>query len=241
MRRIGLLVLVAVAALVAGGCAGADARRAEELLQQSDQALRSLKSYRYAGRFWIESEIGDFTLVMRGGGNTRGGGGGGASFLTMRSDDLPGFSELTVVQQGRSLWIRDGGGWKRAEAPSGQATALERFDVGAYVKDVSVHEGAIVNGEPATKVSGVLDTQELFDGFLASLGTASDFGDLPFDEASKALGDTHVVIYLSEATHLPIRTLVDLSLEAGGQKLELHLDFALEPAKRHVPIPLPAA
>jgi hypothetical protein len=238
MRRIGLLVLAAVAALVVGGCSGADARRAEELLQQSDQALRTVKSYRFAGRFWIESEIGDFALVMRGGGNTHG---GGASFLTMRSDDLPGFSELTVVQQGRSVWIRDGGGWRRAEAPSGQPTGLERLDVGAYVKDVSVHEGAIVDGEAATKLIGVLDTQALFDGFLASLGASSSFAHLPFGEVSDALGDTHVVIYLSERTHLPIRTLVDMSVEAEGQKLELHLDFALEPAKRRVRIPLPAA
>jgi hypothetical protein len=42
MRRIGLLVLAAVAALAVTGCSGADAQRADELLQQSDQALRGL-------------------------------------------------------------------------------------------------------------------------------------------------------------------------------------------------------
>jgi hypothetical protein len=238
MRRIGLLVLAAVAALVLAGCSGADAERAEELLRQSDQALERVQSYRFAGRFWIESEVGDFSLVMRGGGNRRG---DGASFVTMRSDDIPGFPEATVVQQGRTMWIRAGGPWQRVEAPAEQPTGLDQFDLAPYVQNVSVHEGAVAGGEPATKVTGTVDTTALFSSLFESLGGASDLGALPFDQISDAFGDTNVVIYVSDVSHLPVRTLVDMSMEVEGEKVEMHLDFALEPAKRRIRIPLPAA
>jgi hypothetical protein len=238
MRRIGLLVLTAVAALAVAGCSGADANRAEDLLRQSDQALQGLKSFRFAGRLWIESEVGDFSLVMRGGGNTRG---DRASFITMRSDDIPGFADVTVVQQGRTMWVRAGGPWQRLDAPAGKPTGLDQFDLAPYVKEVSVDEGAIVDGEPATKVTGTVDTGAMFMGLFESLGGASDLGQLPLGDVSDVLGDTHVVIYVSNVSHLPLRTLVDMSIEAAGEKIELHFDFALEPAKRRVRIPLPAA
>jgi hypothetical protein len=238
MRRIGLLVLAAVAALAPAGCSGADAGRAEELLRQSGEALQSVQSYRFAGRFWIESEIGDFSLVMRGGGNKRG---DGASFVSMRSDDIPGFPEVTVVQQSRTMWVRAGGPWKRLEVSAGQPSGLEQFDLAPYVKDVSVQEGAVVGGEPATKVTGTVDTTALLTGLFETLDGSSGLGPLPLDEVSDAFDDTHVVIYLSDVSHLPVRTLVDMSMEAEGEKVEMHLDFALELAKRRVRIPVPAA
>lgn len=238
MRRIGVLVLVALAALTVAGCSGADAQRAQELLTQSDQALRAVKSYRFAGRFWIESDVGNFTLVMRGGGYTRA---GGASFLIMRSDDLPGFPEMTVVQQGRTMWIRAGGGWQRTEVPAGQRTGLDQFDISPYVKNVTVDEDAMVEGEPAAKMTGVLDTTGMLESVFASLGGVSGSAGLPFDQLTNSFRDTRVVLYVSDATRLPLRTLVDLSIEAEGKTVKMHLDFALEPAKRRVRIPIPTA
>jgi hypothetical protein len=238
MRRIGVLVLAALSALALVGCSGADAQRAEELLAQSDQALRAVKAYRFAGRFWIESDMGNFTLVMRGGGHTRA---GGASFLTMRSDDLPGFPEITVVQQGRTMWIRAGGVWQRTEVPAGQRTGLDQFDFSPYVKNVSVDEDAIVDGQPAAKITGVLDTTGMLESVFASLGGVSGSASLPFDQVANSFRDTRVVLYVSDATHLPVRTLVDMSIEAEGEKVKMHLDFALEPAKRRVRVPIPTA
>jgi hypothetical protein len=238
MRRIGLLALAVVSALALTGCSGTDAKRAQELLSQSDHALQGLKSYRFAGRIWIESDAADFSLVMRGGGNTAR---GGPSFLIMRSDDLPGFPEVTLVQQGHMTWVRAGGAWQRTEALAGQPTGLQQFDFSPYVKDVTVDEDAMVDGEPAVKMTGVLDTTSMVEGVFASLGGASGTAGLPFDQLANSFEDTRVVLYLSEATHLPVRTLVDMSVDAEGQKVKIHLDFALEPAKRRVRIPVPTA
>jgi cob(I)alamin adenosyltransferase len=238
MRRLGLLASALLAAVSLSACSEVDAEGARELLSASDQALLGLRAYRFAGRLWIESDAGDFSFVIRGGGNTRG---DSASFLTMRSDDVPGFPEITVVQRGQTMWIRAEGGWTRTEAPAGQPTGLDQFDFSAYVKNVSVDEDVMVDGQPAAKVMSVLDTTGMVEGLFASLGRATGGTGLPLDRIANSFGDTRVVFYLSDATHLPLRTLIDMSIEPEGEKAELHLDFALEPAKRHVRIPLPSA
>ena len=161
--------------------------------------------------------------------------------MTVRSDDIPGFPEMTVVQQGRRMWLQAGGAWTKADAPTGQPAGLDQFDFGEYVKDVSVDEAAAVGGEPAVKVTGLLDTTSMFQGLFASLGGASGAGGLPFDQVANSFGDTRVVLYLSETTHLPLRSLVDMSIDVEGEKIELHMDFALAVAKRHVRIPVPTA
>lgn len=237
MRRLGALLLALLAALAAGGCSGEEAQRAEELLQQSDRALASLKSYRFAGRLTVESDGAEFTVVMRGGGNTKN---GGASYVTMRGEGIPGFREIIVVQQAETLWIGMGGDWTRAQASPGQPTGLDQFDLSPYVKDVSVTEGTTVDGEPAVKLSGVLDTTGMFRALLGGLGDLSGSG-VNFDDVGDSLGDIRVVLYISEASHLPIRTLVDMPIETNGGKIELRMDFALEPSKRRVRIPIPNA
>jgi hypothetical protein len=72
------------------------------------------------------------------------------------------------------------------------------------------------------KISGVIDTAGLAKGSLANM-TGMGESDL---DLSKALGDTRIVLYVSESTHLPMRGLVDVPIEVAGQKIEMHLDFA---------------
>jgi hypothetical protein len=236
MRRLGLILPALAAVILLAGCSGADAGRAEELLRQSDQALKALHSYRFAGRLTLESDGVELTFVMKGGGNKR----GGASYLTMHGEGVPGFPELTLVQQGGTLWLRQGGSWTRMQAPAGQPNGLEQFDLGAYVEDVRVEEGASVGGEPAVKLSGVIDSGGVLRAVLGGLDDALTAG-VSLDEVEDALGDVHVVLYVSEVSHLPVRTLVDMTIEAEGHRADLRFDFALEPAKRPVRIPIPTA
>jgi hypothetical protein len=42
------------------------------------------------------------------------------------------------------------------------------------------------------------------------------------------LEDTRLVLYLSETTHLPARGLIDVAMEAEGERVEMRMDFALE-------------
>ena len=54
---------------------------------------------------------------------------------------------------------------------------------------------------------------------------------------SEAFGDTNVVLYVSDVTHLPMRGLVDIPIEAAGEKAELHMDFAYTSINKPVVFP----
>lgn len=232
MRRAALLLLLLVV-LLPLGCAGAEGQRAQELLAQADQALAQVESYRFAGRLWMETPVGDFTFVMRGGGDLSK---GGSSFVSMSAPDVPEFPEVNVVTRGQKSWVKAGGGWQRLTVPPGQPSGIEQFDFTPYVKDVKVEDGATAGGEPAVKVTGVFDTTGLVQGMLGQLGAASG-GALP--GFTDALGDTRVVIYISEVSHLPLRTLVDMSMESSGEKVKMHLDFAITNVNEPVSVPGP--
>ncbi|MGH3015682.1 MAG: hypothetical protein ACRDNN_12105, partial [Gaiellaceae bacterium] len=114
----------------------------------------------------------------------------------------------------------------------------EQFDFTPYVEDVDVEDGHDVGGEPAVKVSGVFDTAGLVEGVFNQLGSVPG-GALP--DLSESLGDTRLVLYISEASHLPLRTLLDMSIEAEGERIEMHMDFALSGVNEPVKIPQPRA
>ena len=234
MRRAALLFLVVLAALPLG-CAGAEGQRAQELLAQSDQALAQVKSFRFAGRLWMETPVGNFTFVMHGGGNPAK---GGSSFVSMLAPEVPQFPEVTVVTRGTRAWVKAGRGWQRMTIPAGQPSGIEQFDFTPYVKNVKVEDGATVGDEAAVKITGVLDTAGLVQGVFGQLGTASG-GAMPV--LSAGLGDTRVVIYISEVSHLPLRTLVDMKVEAAGEKVNMHLDFAITNVNEPVKVPGPGA
>ena len=235
MRRVALVPALVLAALLPLGCAGAEGQRAQELLTQSDLALAGVESFRLAGRMWMETPVGDFTFVLRGGGNSKQ---GGSSFMTMSAPDVPQFPEVTVVTRGGTMWMKAGGAWERTELPPGQATGIEQFDFTPYVTDVDVEDGHDVGGEPVVKVTGVFDTAGLVEGVFSQLGSVPG-GALP--DLSETLGDTRLVLYISETSHLPLRTLLDMSIDAGGETVELHMDFALAGVNKPVRIPGPGS
>ncbi|MGH3035095.1 MAG: hypothetical protein ACRDON_11175 [Gaiellaceae bacterium] len=238
MRRFALFLTLALSAVALAGCAGADAQRAEELLRLSDQALSEAKSFRFAGRLWLVGPDGQkMTIVMSGGGNAKH---GGSSFVNMRADGIPGFPEVSVVTRGGTAWIRAGGAWTRTRVPEGQAAGLEQFDFSPYVKDVSVQEGLVIDGEPTAKVTGVLDTTELLEGFLSQLGGLPGTGaSLP--GVSEAFDDTRVVLYISETSYVPKRALIDMAAKAAGERIEMHMDFAITGVNEPVRVPVPSA
>jgi hypothetical protein len=238
MRRLVLLVSLALSAVALSGCSGADAQRAEELLRLSDQALSEVKSFRFAGRFWLVGPDGqEMTIVMSGGGNGKD---GGSWFLDMRADGIPGFPEVSAVTRGQTSWFRAGGAWTRTQVPAGQTSALEQFDLTPYVKAVSVEEGSVIDGEPTAKVSGVLDTAGLLQGMLSQLGGIAGTGaSLP--GVSEAFEDMRVVLYVSETSYLPKRALIDLAAEADGERIEMHVDLAITDVNKPVRVPIPNA
>ena len=115
--------------------------------------------------------------------------------------------------------------------PAGTTTGADQFDILPLVKDVDVDEGQTVGGQAAVKITGVLDAGSFQAGFMA--GLPADVGvDASFD-------DTRVVVYLSESSKLPLRMLIDQSMQVEGEELTLSMDLALVNADEPVEIPEP--
>jgi outer membrane lipoprotein-sorting protein len=235
MRRVVLAVGLLLAAVLPLGCAGADGQRAQELLEESDRALAQVESFRFSGRMTMETPVGDFRMVLFGGGDAKP---GGAFFMTMKSPDLPEFPETTMVVRGDEGWMKLNGGWQSLPVPPAQATGIEQFDMAQYVEDVDLDEDSEVDGKPAVKITGVIDTAGLVDGLVGELGAV---GGGPVPDLSEMLGDTRAVIYLSPESHLPLRMLLDLTMEVQGEEIEMHLDYAITNVNEPVEVPDPGA
>jgi outer membrane lipoprotein-sorting protein len=235
VRRITLALVLLLAALSPLGCAGADGKRAQELLAESDRALAQVESFRFSGRMTMSTPVGEFAVVLYGGGDARP---GGNFFMSMEAPDVPQFPETTVVVRGDEAWMQLDGAWQPLPVPPAQASGIEQFDLVQYVKDVELDDDAEVKGEPAVKITGVLDTGALFDGLLGQLG-GGYAGPMP--DLSEMLGDTRAVIYLSDETRLPLRMLLDLSMEVEGETADMHFDYAITNVNEPVEVPDPGA
>jgi hypothetical protein len=116
----------------------------------------------------------------------------------------------------------DGASLGNVPVPQQNDNPIQLVDVSQYVEDVKVEHGKLIDGVSMVKLSGVIDTAGLAAGSLAGITGMGESGV----DLSKALGDTRIVLYISESTHLPMRGLVDVPIEVAGEKIEMHLDFA---------------
>jgi hypothetical protein len=177
----------------------------------------------------------DFTVLIHGGGYQKGKR-AGESYATLNASDVPGLGAMTIVIRNNVLYVKAGGSWARVPTPANEAAAdpLAGFDITRYVTDVRVEEGVVVGGEPMDRITGVIDTSAALNGILGTLGGtgASDLGD-----ASEILGDIRAVLYVSQTTHLPMRTLVDMPMKIAGQTIVMHIDLVITGVNEPVSIP----
>jgi hypothetical protein len=222
MRRVLALLLLTATAAVASGCSGADAEEAQALLVQSNAAFAEVRSATFTARMSLTGGPQELSMTMSGGGYAHGRRAG--DFYVLATSDSLGFRDLVLVSRsGRVSMSVDG--HSIGEVPLPNTTAdnpIQLVDFSQYVKDVDVEHGKLIDGEPMTKMTGAIDTAALAEGALADVtGAGGDGLDL-----SKSLGDMRIVLYLSDATNLPMRGLVDVPMDVAGQKIAMHLDFA---------------
>jgi hypothetical protein len=235
MRRAIALLLLVAAGASAAGCSGADAQEAQALLAQSDAAWADVTSATFSMRLWTSGAPQDFSLTMSGGGYTKGKHEG--DFYVLATADNVGFGDFTLVnRKGRLSMSVDGQRFSTVATPTSQNNPVQLVDFSKYVKDVRVEHGKELDGQAMTKLSGLIDTGGVVDETLSSLGEVSQLGGGGVD-VSKVLGDTHVVLYISDATHLPMRGLIDLPVNMAGTKVTLHMDFAYTSVNEPVAFP----
>jgi hypothetical protein len=240
-----LSVFLGLVALLAG-CGGEDALRAQQLLLDAQAAQARLSSATFSVDLAFDVEGRQGAIVLEGGGYLKGRR-AGDSVLKLRTEGLPeakGF-EFTLVTRGREAFVRMAGSWRRYPLPAGGRSRSGSLDVGEllqfarYVKEVRVADGAVIDGEPTTRISGVLDTAGLLRSLagFGSLPGAAQLGSFDTSKLAAELGDVHAILLVSNRTGLVRMAIVELALEAEGHSAKLKLVYRLTSANRPVAIP----
>jgi hypothetical protein len=229
MRRLGPFL----AAFVLAGCAGgADASRAQELLLQAEAAQARLSSVAYTGRtsFSVAGQRFGFDF---GGEAVLKGAAAGDQWMQLRSESVPGLGSLdmSVVKRGSRVTFRSQGQTQELPVPAGLETSdgpwgsLGTTELSSCVERVDVAEGRNVNGEPATRIAGVVDTACAFQAVnrVASLGQAG--ADL--DELREHVGDARATFFVSDRSQLLIAGVISLEMEAEDQKMTFEVSYRL--------------
>lgn len=245
MRRLLALLLVALG-LVASGCVGSEAKRAQELLVQAQAAEENLESATFELELNATFDGQQVGMRMRGGGYMKGSRAGDMFVQANASGALGGF-DFGFVARGDRAYMNMNGDWSEMPLPASIKTKSSSQNLGSaaflelarYVKKIKVAPGGLVNGEPTTTISGTVDTA----GLVKSLATLNGLSELAGDSApdlskfADDLGDTHAVIAISDRTHLVTGAVVDLSIEAEGKQVDLQLVYRLSDVNRPVRFP----
>jgi hypothetical protein len=220
---------------VVAGCSGADAGRAQLLLRQAQDAQKSVSSESFNAHLTVAANGQNVEIALSGGGYLKGNRAGDMIMDVKVSAPiaLP-YDTIRVAKVGRSAWMEMNG--KRTDLPASAGTTTRSATLGAldftrYVKNVKVQGGQLLGGKPVTKIVGILDTTSLLKG-IAKLGSIA--GGSPVPNVEGKVGDTRVVIFVDDATHLLVAALADLAFKGATGDVKLHLDLAISSVDRPV-------
>jgi hypothetical protein len=246
MARRALLAIAAVAVALAGaGCATVDGQQAVALLQQAHAAQADLESMTFRMRMSGELAGQTFTMTMDGGGYLKGGEAGDMVIEgVVEGTGVPATNYTMIIRDGRAF-ASFGGVWTEMPVPAGTEAAaqlenqLAALDFTEHVKDVSIDTATTFLGEPVTKIVGVIDTKGLINAVSGQIGDFSSLsGGLP-PGFTDALGDTRIVVYVSDETHYVRAAHVSITLEAEGETMTMDVDYFLQSVNEPIEIPEP--
>jgi hypothetical protein len=240
---IRLLVLVVAAAFLLSGCSSEEGTRAQELLQQAEQAQSKLDSATFEATFRFAIDGKQVDVAMTGAVSKE-----GAAF-SVHTTGIPEAAgkDIQVVVRGKRAWMSETGGpWTSMEVPkqmngmSGSMGADAFQELTRYIHDVRVTEHQQIAGKPVTTITGGIDTAGMLKS-LAKLGSLSGTGNGSFsfdlDDLGVKLGDITAVLSIDEAAHLLNSAFVTFVIEAQDEKLELQLQYRLTSWNKPVELP----
>jgi hypothetical protein len=244
--RLAKLFLATI--LLAGCAAGPDGQQAQQLLQEAQAANAKVKSATYVATMAFSGEGQKFQLSMAGGALLKGKR-AGDQFLRMRAEGLPtqlGMNGelMLMVKRGDRLTMTMGGRTQVLPAPrelSAQTQAwgsLASLDLVSCVKKVDVEAGRNLNGEPATRIAGTIDTACVVRSLanLSGLGSVAG-GTLDAGKIGDTLGDVKATLFVSDRTKLLIGGLITLTAKAEGRAMEIQFSYRLTSVNEPVRFP----
>jgi hypothetical protein len=240
------LVAAAVAALTCSlaGCIGADANRAQALLQQAHVAAKSVSSEGFVMRISIDAQGRSGGFALQGGAQLKGAGAGDFYLTGMPTGEMATSASkftFTAVRRGSLITLRTPSGTRTVPVPQAQSklgtnvgNPTKLLDLAQYVKSVSV-DSTQLDGTAVDRIVGKLDTGKLIGsvGNLEKNGLAKQL----FEKAGVHFGDIRAVLFLARDTHLVKVMFADMAISAQGKQVHIHLSIALNRINQPVAFP----
>lgn len=239
-----LAVTIATLALGTGCAVGPDARDAKALLERAQAEQAKLASAAYDVRLTAKSAGRTFAFRVDGAAQLRGANAGDQYVRVRASGVQAGAVEMTLAKRGPHVRVSMNGNVQTFEAGRSDAPDLDALgqfgslDFASCVEQLDVAEGRSLNGEPATRIGGVVDTGCLLRAASKMNGLSETAGQ-PFDlgELAKHVGDVRATLFVSERTHLLIGAVVSTEIEAEGFSASVQLSYRLTSVNRPLRFP----
>jgi hypothetical protein len=207
-----------------------------------------MKSATYVATMAFSGDGQKFKVTMEGGALLKGKN-AGDQFLRLRAEGLPrelgmGGEVMLMVKRGERMAITAGGQTQEHRVPTeltGDTKAwgsLASLELASCVEKVDVEEGRNLNGEPATRIAGTVDTACLLRSLVKLSGLGSLAGrSLDTDKLGDSVGDIKATLFVSERSHLLIGGLVSVNAHAQGKALDVQLSYRLTSVNEPVRFP----
>jgi len=245
---IRLLAIAAAAAFLLSGCSTEEGNRAQDLLQQAEQAQAQLHSASFEASVGFLMDGKQVDLELKGAASKQG------AWLSMHATGIPeaGGKNFQMVVRGNKAWLSTNGKWASMPVPkemngvSGSMGAGAFQELARYVRDVRVAEHQQIGGKPVTTIAGEIDTTGMIKA-MAKLGSLSGSGSgsgskssgfaFDLDDLGIKFGDIKAVLSIDESTHLLSTALVTLGMEAQGKTLDFQIRYRLTSSNKPVKFP----
>lgn len=237
--------VLALAVVLLAGCSNLlEARDAKALLERAEAEQAKLASAAFEVRLDVAAGGEKYSFALDGAAQLKGRN-AGDQFVRVRATGK-GADELRMsfAKRGRRVTTSFGGttqSFEAGEPGAPDVASLPSFgsiDFASCVERLDVAAGRQLNGEPATRIAGVVDTECILRA-AAKLGGAAESAGQSFDfgEVAKRIQDVRATLFVSERSQLLIGAVIRTRIDAEGNSAELQLSYRLTNVNRPIRFP----
>jgi hypothetical protein len=231
VRALGTILAV----LALAGCAGGpDAQRAQELLERAQAEQLKLRSATFSAEVAFDAGAQKLSLAMEGGAVTKGRRAGDVFVRVVGTGMGSKEFEMTMSKRGDRVTVNANGETQTFAAGDAGAPNLDSFgslasfDLSSCIEKVDVQPDRSLNGEPATRIAGTVDTSCVLKAATALSGVAgSSAPAVDVDELSKYVDDVRATLFVSERTRLLIGAVIATRIHTMGQSANVQVRYRL--------------
>ena len=239
------LSALALAVVLLAGCSSLlEARDAKALLERAQAEQAKLASAAFEVRLDVVADGEKYSFALDGAAQLKGANAGDQFVRARATGKGESAFSMWFAKRGRRVTTSFGGearSFRAGEPGAPDVASLPSFgsiDFASCVERLDVAEGRRLNGEPATRIAGVVDTECILRAAVKLGGAAESAGQsFDFGEVAKRIQDVRATLFVSERSHLLVGAVIRTRIDAEGKSAELQLSYRLTNVNRPIRFP----